>query len=65
MYEGYIELAERLNALMPGSGPKKTLLLSTGAEATENAVKIARHATAERPESSPSPTAITAARCSR
>ncbi len=45
MYEGYIELAERLNALMPGPGPKKTLLLSTGAEATENAVKIARQAT--------------------
>jgi 4-aminobutyrate aminotransferase / (S)-3-amino-2-methylpropionate transaminase / 5-aminovalerate transaminase len=41
-YEGYIELAERLNALAPGAWPKKTLLLSTGAEAVENAVKVAR-----------------------
>ncbi len=45
MYESYIALAERLNALAPGDGPKKTLLLSSGAEATENAVKIARSAT--------------------
>jgi len=41
-YEPYIELAERLNALTPGNGPKKTMLVSTGAEAIENAVKIAR-----------------------
>lgn len=41
-YEGYVRLAERLNALFPGKGPHKTLLLSTGAEAVENAVKIAR-----------------------
>jgi len=41
-YEPYVELAERLNALAPGPGPKKTLLMSTGAEAVENAVKIAR-----------------------
>jgi 4-aminobutyrate aminotransferase/(S)-3-amino-2-methylpropionate transaminase len=41
-YEPYVQLAERLNALAPGPSPKKTLLLSTGAEATENAVKIAR-----------------------
>lgn len=41
-YEPYVELAERLNALAPGSLPKKTLFLSTGAEAVENAVKIAR-----------------------
>ncbi|HET9030093.1 MAG TPA: aspartate aminotransferase family protein [Candidatus Aquilonibacter sp.] len=41
-YEPYVELAERLNALAPGASKKKTLLLSTGAEATENAVKIAR-----------------------
>ena len=41
-YERYIQLAERLNALVPGNTPKKTLLLSTGAEAVENAVKIAR-----------------------
>lgn len=41
-YEPYVELAERLNALAPGEFPKKTLFLSTGAEAVENAVKIAR-----------------------
>ncbi len=41
-YEPYVELAERLNALAPGAFQKKTLLLSTGAEAIENAVKIAR-----------------------
>jgi len=45
MYESYVELAERLNALAPGSGPNKTLLLTSGAEATENAIKIARAAT--------------------
>ncbi|MBC5799045.1 MAG: 4-aminobutyrate--2-oxoglutarate transaminase [Candidatus Eremiobacteraeota bacterium] len=45
MYEGYVALAERLNAVAPGTSPKKTLLLTTGAEATENAVKIAREAT--------------------
>jgi 4-aminobutyrate aminotransferase / (S)-3-amino-2-methylpropionate transaminase / 5-aminovalerate transaminase len=44
-YESYVELAERLNALAPINGPLKTILLSTGAEATENAVKIARAAT--------------------
>ena len=41
-YEGYVQLAERLNALMPGTGPKKTIFLTTGAEAVENAIKIAR-----------------------
>lgn len=41
-YEGYVRLAERLNVLAPGDFPKKTLLLNTGAEAVENAVKIAR-----------------------
>ena len=45
MYEGYVALAERLNALAPGDFAKKTLLLTTGSEATENAVKIARAAT--------------------
>ncbi|MBB2174971.1 4-aminobutyrate--2-oxoglutarate transaminase [Gluconacetobacter johannae] len=44
-YESYIALAERLNALAPFPGPAKTILFSTGAEATENAVKIARAAT--------------------
>ena len=41
-YESYVELAERLNQLAPGPTPKKTLFLTTGAEAVENAVKIAR-----------------------
>jgi len=41
-YETYIRLAERLNQITPGKFPKKTLLLNTGAEAVENAVKIAR-----------------------
>ena len=41
-YEGYIALAEKLNALAPGNFAKKTILLNTGAEAVENAVKIAR-----------------------
>jgi 4-aminobutyrate aminotransferase len=41
-YEGYIELAEKLNALTPGTHAKKTAFFSTGAEAVENAVKIAR-----------------------
>src|SRR5437879_3590803 len=41
-YESYIALAEKLNALAPGKSPKKTIILNTGAEAVENAVKIAR-----------------------
>lgn len=41
-YESYVALAERLNELTPGTMEKKTLLLNTGAEALENAVKIAR-----------------------
>ena len=41
-YEPYVALAERLNAMAPGDFAKKTLLLSSGAEALENAVKIAR-----------------------
>jgi 4-aminobutyrate aminotransferase/(S)-3-amino-2-methylpropionate transaminase len=41
-YESYIELCEKLNALAPGKGPKKTVLLNSGAEAVENAIKIAR-----------------------
>jgi 4-aminobutyrate aminotransferase / (S)-3-amino-2-methylpropionate transaminase / 5-aminovalerate transaminase len=44
-YESYIALAERLNALAPGNAPKKTIFFTTGAEAIENAVKIARAAT--------------------
>ena len=45
MHESYVELAERLNEIAPGSTPKKTFLVNTGAEAVENAVKIARVAT--------------------
>ncbi len=41
-YESYVALAEKLNELAPISGDKKTLLVTTGAEALENAVKIAR-----------------------
>src|SRR5437868_10341510 len=41
-YENYIQLAERMNQITPGKFPKKTLLVNTGAEAVENAVKIAR-----------------------
>jgi 4-aminobutyrate aminotransferase/(S)-3-amino-2-methylpropionate transaminase len=41
-YEPYVELAEKLNALTPGHFAKKTLLVNSGAEAVENAVKIAR-----------------------
>ena len=41
-YEGYVAVCERLNALTPGKFRKKTLLVNTGVEATENAVKIAR-----------------------
>ena len=44
-YQPYIELAERLNAIAPFKSPAQTLLLTTGAEAVENAVKIARMAT--------------------
>ncbi|GLV53691.1 4-aminobutyrate transaminase [Dictyobacter sp. S3.2.2.5] len=48
MYEPYIRLAERLNELAPGDDPKKTIFLTTGAEAVENAIKIARAST-QRP----------------
>lgn len=41
-YEPYVELAERLNAMAPGKSPKKSLFVTTGAEAVENAIKIAR-----------------------
>ena len=44
-YAGYIEVAERLNALTPGSFPKKTALFNSGAEAVENAIKLARRYT--------------------
>jgi 4-aminobutyrate aminotransferase-like enzyme len=41
-YEPYVELAERLNRITPGKHPKRTFLLNSGAEAVENAVKVAR-----------------------
>jgi 4-aminobutyrate aminotransferase/(S)-3-amino-2-methylpropionate transaminase len=41
-YESYVRLAERLNELTPGKFPKKTLFVNSGAEAVENAIKIAR-----------------------
>jgi 4-aminobutyrate aminotransferase/(S)-3-amino-2-methylpropionate transaminase len=44
-YMGYIEVCEKLNALTPGTFKKKSVLLNSGAEAVENAVKIARHYT--------------------
>jgi 4-aminobutyrate aminotransferase/(S)-3-amino-2-methylpropionate transaminase len=44
-YGAAVELAERLNRLAPGPTPKKSILVTTGAEACENAIKIARAAT--------------------
>lgn len=44
-YEGYVRLTEELNRRTPGNFPKKTMLVNSGAEAVENAVKIARHYT--------------------
>src|SRR3989442_6659809 len=45
MYESYLRLAQRLCEVAPGEGAKKAIFFSTGAEAVENAVKIARAAT--------------------
>ncbi len=44
-YEGYVAVAEHLNQLTPGDHEKRSALFNSGAEAVENAVKIARHAT--------------------
>ena len=44
-YSGYVELAEKMNKIIPGDFVKKTMLVSTGAEAVENSIKIARIAT--------------------
>jgi 4-aminobutyrate aminotransferase/(S)-3-amino-2-methylpropionate transaminase len=41
-YEGYVEVCEKLNSLTPGSFEKRSMLVNSGAEAVENAVKIAR-----------------------
>ncbi len=45
MNEPYVAVAERLNAITPGAFEKRTMLVNSGAEAVENAVKIARHHT--------------------
>ncbi len=45
MHENYIQLAERLNMIAPGNTPKQTFFVTTGAEAVENAIKIARAST--------------------
>jgi 4-aminobutyrate aminotransferase/(S)-3-amino-2-methylpropionate transaminase len=44
-YESYVRLAERLNHLVPGDLPKKSMFFNSGAEAVENAVKVARRYT--------------------
>ena len=44
-YEGYVEVCEQLNRLTPGTHEKRSALFNSGAEAVENAVKVARHAT--------------------
>ncbi len=44
-YQGYIDVCAKLNALTPGTHKKKSVLVNSGAEAVENAIKIARHAT--------------------
>ncbi|WP_347312014.1 4-aminobutyrate--2-oxoglutarate transaminase [Defluviimonas sp. SAOS-178_SWC] len=44
-YENYVRLAERLNGMVPGKGEMKSIFVTTGAEAVENAIKIARAAT--------------------
>src|SRR5580700_8145485 len=44
-YLGYVEVCERLNELTPGTHEKRTFLMNSGAEAVENAVKVARYAT--------------------
>ena len=45
MYESYVKLARKMNEITPGRFPKKTMFVNSGAEAVENAVKIARYAT--------------------
>jgi 4-aminobutyrate aminotransferase/(S)-3-amino-2-methylpropionate transaminase len=47
-YEGYVEVAERLNAITPGDFDKRSALFNSGAEAVENAIKIARHYTGKQ-----------------
>jgi 4-aminobutyrate aminotransferase/(S)-3-amino-2-methylpropionate transaminase len=45
IYEPYISLAKKLNTITPGKPPKKTMLVNSGAEAVENAIKIAKYST--------------------
>ncbi len=59
-YEGYVEVAEQLAELTPGDHAKKSALFNSGAEAVENAVKIARAYTKRHRRSSSSTTATTA-----
>jgi 4-aminobutyrate aminotransferase/(S)-3-amino-2-methylpropionate transaminase len=47
-YDSAVELAEKLNELAPGASPKKTIFVTTGAEAVENSIKIARAHTGRR-----------------
>jgi 4-aminobutyrate aminotransferase/(S)-3-amino-2-methylpropionate transaminase len=47
-YESYLRLAQRLNELAPGDSPKRTFFMNSGAEAVENAIKIARVATGRK-----------------
>jgi 4-aminobutyrate aminotransferase/(S)-3-amino-2-methylpropionate transaminase len=47
-YESYLRLAQRLNDLAPGDSPKRTFFMNSGAEAVENAIKIARVATGRK-----------------
>ncbi len=62
-YEKYIAVAEKLNAITPGKFAKKTILVNSGAEAIENAIKIARFYTTATGESSASKMRFMAARC--
>ncbi len=47
-YESYLRLAEKLNQLAPGAFPKRTFFVNSGAEAIENAIKVARYATGRK-----------------
>ena len=59
-YEEYVAVAEALNRLTPGAAEKRSALFNSGAEAVENAVKVARYYT-RKPRSSRSTTPTTAA----
>ena len=64
-YEGYVAVCEELARLTPGDHEKRSALFNSGAEAVENAVKIARARHRARRPSSCSTTPTTAARTSR